>query len=54
LSQWSTLRDALPQRFQNALVEAAKLLEPKAVRIELPHATFQSIEDFAAGLAASA
>ncbi|MBL8798552.1 MAG: BREX system P-loop protein BrxC, partial [Planctomycetia bacterium] len=46
LNQWSTLRDALPQRFQNALVGAAKRLEPEAVPIDLPHATFKKIEDF--------
>jgi hypothetical protein len=42
LSQWNTLQDALPQRFQNALTEAAKLLEPKAARVPLPHATIKN------------
>jgi hypothetical protein len=46
LQQWATLRDALPQRFQNALVEAARLLEPKAVRYELPHTTVKDITEF--------
>jgi hypothetical protein len=46
LQQWATLRDALPQRFQNALVEAARLLEPKAVRFELPHTTVKDLTEF--------
>ena len=51
LSQWATLRDALPQRFQNALTEAAQLLEPKAVAVALPHATIKTIEEFDAWVA---
>lgn len=36
------LVDAVPQRFTNALSEAAKLLEPKAVRVSLPPATIRN------------
>jgi hypothetical protein len=36
LSDWQTLTDALLQRFQNALVAAAQLLEPEAVQVKLP------------------
>ena len=39
LDSWATRRDALPQRFANALDEAVRLLEPKAVRVALPSAT---------------
>jgi hypothetical protein len=39
LDYWATRRDALPQRFAKALEEAARLLEPKAVRVSLPSAT---------------
>jgi hypothetical protein len=45
LDQWATRRDALPQRFQNVLVEAARLLQPKAFALALPRATIQSVED---------
>ena len=34
-----TLVEAMPQRFQKALEEAARLLEPKATRVALPAAT---------------
>jgi hypothetical protein len=51
LEQWATLRDALPQRFQNALVEAARLLEPKAVHLSLPRATINTVEELDGWLA---
>jgi hypothetical protein len=44
LEAWATRRDALPQRFTRALEEAAKLLEPKAVRVSLPSATIRNEE----------
>ena len=37
--------EALPQRFQKALEEAAKLLEPKAIRVSLPSATIKTETD---------
>jgi hypothetical protein len=51
LDQWATRRDALPQRFQKAVVEAARLLTPTAVHITLPHATIEKIEEFDAWVA---
>ena len=39
LNNRRTLVEALPQRFSRALTEAARLLEPKAVRVTLPSAT---------------
>ena len=50
LESWATRRDALPQRFTRALEEAAKLLEPKAVRLSLPSATIRSEEELRAWL----
>jgi Tfp pilus assembly protein PilP len=37
--------DALPQRFQRAIEEAARSLEPKITRVELPSATIRDSED---------
>jgi hypothetical protein len=42
LEMWEANRDALPQRFQNAQREAAKLLEPKVVYVTLPSATIHN------------
>lgn len=42
LSERRNLLDAIPQRFTNAVEEAARLLEPKAVRITLPSATIKN------------
>ena len=50
LESWATRRDALPQRFTKALEEAAKLLEPKAVRVSLPSATIRKEEELRAWL----
>lgn len=36
LDTWSDRREALPNRFAGARLDAAKLLEPKAIRIKLP------------------
>jgi hypothetical protein len=41
LDTWRARRDALPTRFQQALERAAKLLEPKAVKVALPSATIR-------------
>jgi hypothetical protein len=45
LESWATRRDALPQRFAKALEEAARLIEPKAVRVSLPSATIRTEGD---------
>jgi len=50
LESWGTRRDALPQRFTRALEEAAKLREPKAVRVPLPSATIRNEEELRAWL----
>jgi len=50
LESWNTRRDALPQRFSRALEEAAKLLEPTAVRVTLPSATMRNEDEFRAWL----
>lgn len=48
LADWHTRRDALGQRFADAQVEAARLLEPKATRISLPKATLKNEGDMEA------
>ena len=45
LEDWATRRDALSQRFQNVRTEAAKLLEPEAVPVDLPPATLHNEEE---------
>lgn len=45
LSAWRDQRDALPTRFENACIEAARRLEPKAVSMKLPPATLKTEED---------
>lgn len=50
LESWATRRDALPQRFAKALEEAARLLEPKAVRVTLPSATIRDEKELVAWL----
>lgn len=45
LDSWSIRRDALSQRFSKALEEAARLLEPKAVRVSLPSATIHGDDE---------
>ncbi|MDN5940853.1 MAG: BREX system P-loop protein BrxC [Nitrospira sp.] len=42
LSERRNLLDAIPQRFTRALEEAARLLEPKAVRVTLPSGTIKN------------
>jgi len=48
LANRRTLVEALPQRFSRALDEAARLLEPKAVRVILPSATIHDEKEFEA------
>jgi len=50
IDDWKTLCDALSSRFQAALTEAAKLLEPKAKRVTLPSATLHNEHDAQAWL----
>jgi hypothetical protein len=51
LEMWQAQCDALPQRFQKALRDAAKLLEPKVVYVTLPSATIHSDAELDAWLA---
>jgi hypothetical protein len=55
LADWATLRDALPQRFQKALVETTRRSQPSAEPVAqsytLPHATFRTEEEFDAWVA---
>ncbi|MFH1749170.1 MAG: BREX system P-loop protein BrxC, partial [Planctomycetota bacterium] len=50
IADWKTLVDALPQRFNNALLAAAQALEPKAVRVMLPSATIRNTAEMEAWL----
>ena len=45
LPDWSMLRDAIPTRFEQALAEAAKVLEPKAQHVKLPGGTIKDDSD---------
>ncbi|MCL5996402.1 MAG: BREX system P-loop protein BrxC [Chloroflexi bacterium] len=51
LRDWRNRTDALRQRFDDAKLAAARLLEPKAVRLKLPGATLHTAEDVDAWLA---
>jgi hypothetical protein len=51
LADRSNLLDAVPQRFVRALEEASRLLEPKAVKINLPAATIKNTDDLNAWFA---
>ncbi len=42
---WVTMRDALQTRFWNALSDAIKELEPKAVRVQLPSVTIRNEQE---------
>ncbi len=53
LSELRAFRDALPTRFSNAAATAAKLLEPKAQKLELPSCTIHNEADLASWLALS-
>ncbi len=45
LADWKTKTDALPQQFGNALMKAAKLLEPKIQKVRLPGGTLRTVDD---------
>lgn len=45
LADWKTKTDALPQQFGNALIRAAKLLEPKTQNVRLPGGTLRTVDD---------
>ena len=45
LEEWTSQRDALPERFNQSLHDAAVLLEPKVQRIRLPSATLKTEQD---------
>ena len=49
---WRMRRDALRERFEKVRLATAQLLEPKAVRIELPSATLSTEQDLDNWLAA--
>ncbi len=51
LDMWQARCDALPQRFQKALRDAAKLIEPKVVYVTLPSATIHNDAELVAWLA---
>ena len=51
LEMWQANCDALPQRFQKAQREAAKLIEPKVVYVTLPSATIHNDAEMKAWLA---
>jgi hypothetical protein len=50
LDDWTSRTDALTQRFQNALVEATRLLRPEAVRAKLPSRTLSTRDEVDAWL----
>lgn len=51
LSSWGDKTDALPSRFANAAMKAAKLLEPKTIRVHLTSATLKTADDVKAWIA---
>ncbi|EIC19850.1 hypothetical protein Thi970DRAFT_03455 [Thiorhodovibrio frisius] len=51
LSQWSDRTQALKGRFEQARLEAAKLLEPKVQRVDLPRRTLRDEAELAEWLA---
>ncbi|MCU0772111.1 MAG: BREX system P-loop protein BrxC [Verrucomicrobia bacterium] len=51
LDMWQARCDALPQRFQKAQRDAAKLIEPKVVYVTLPSATIHNDAELEAWLA---
>ncbi len=53
LPVWATTAEALPERFRQATLAAAKLLEPKTERVRLTSGTLKSPEDVKAWLAAT-
>ena len=51
LAVWGTTADALPERFRQVALAAARLLEPKTQRVSLSSGTLKTPEDVAAWLA---
>jgi hypothetical protein len=51
LAVWATAADALPERFRQAALAAARLLEPKTQRVILSSGTLKTPEDVATWLA---
>ena len=51
LEMWQARCDALPQRFQKAQRDAAKMIEPKVVYVTLPSATIHDDAELEAWLA---
>jgi hypothetical protein len=51
LEMWQARCDALPQRFQKALRDGAKLIEPRVVYVTLPSATIRNEAELEAWLA---
>jgi hypothetical protein len=45
LDIWRYRREALPSLFEQARLEAAKLLEPKVVHVNLPHRTIKTADE---------
>jgi hypothetical protein len=50
LSQWADRTQALKGRFEQARLEAAKLLEPKVQRVDLPRRTLKDEAELATWL----
>jgi len=50
LAVWATAADALPERFRQAALAAARLLEPKTQRVSLSSSTLKSPDDVTAWL----
>jgi hypothetical protein len=51
LAVWTTTADALPERFRQVTLAAARLLEPKTQRVSLSSGTLKTPEDVTAWLA---
>ena len=51
LEMWQARCDAMPQRFQNAQRDAAKMIEPKVVYVTLPSATIHNDAELEAWVA---
>jgi len=51
LPVWSAMADALPERFRQAALAAAKMLEPKIQRVKVTSGTLKSPDDVKAWLA---
>ena len=50
LTVWATAADALPERFRQVALAAARLLEPKTQRVSLTSGTLKTPEDVTAWL----